>query len=243
MKKFLMLMLTLTIAVTLAACGDDSKDKEKEEEEPVDEESAEQANEEVEVTDEEKVKDDEVVVSINDDDIMGEEYNTAYFGIKTEMQQMGQDIEDTDTIKQSALDSLINQKLIMQDADKQGIEATDDEVQEELDKLKDNFGDDWEKVLEESNTTEEEQKALLPDAIKQRKYIEEEIPVDEVSDDEAKEAYEELNQQAEGSDQEVPEYDEIKDELKQQVKDRQKQEQLQAKIEELKESADIEKSI
>lgn len=238
MKKFLMLMLTLTIAVTLAACGDDSKDKEKDEGQ-VDEETAEQANEDVEVTDEEKVKDDDVVVNINDSGVKGTHYNVIYAQTKMQMQQLGQDTKDVDAIKEHALDELIAQELVMQDADDKGVKVSDKEVDKELKNFKEENDENFQAYLDEFDLSEETYKEQLFFSLVLDKYVAEEIDAKEATDEEAKETYDNMKEQND----ELPEFDEIKDDLKQQLQGQKKQEQLQAKIEKLKKSADIEKLI
>jgi len=238
MKRFTIFLITITLAVILAACGSDETDETEEKEQP-DEDVAEQANAEVEVSDEEKVNDDDVVVNINDSDVKGTDYNIFYLQTKMQMQQFGQDIEDLDSIKEQTLDRLITQELLMQEAEKEGIEISDEEVNSELDEIKEQVGENFDDQVKEIGMNEESFKVQLSNELLISKYTDEKIETEEVSDDEAKEMYENLEQQNE----EIADFDDIKDELKQSIEEQKKQEELQAKVEELKESADIEKMI
>src|SRR5690625_517013 len=238
MKRFTIFLITITLAVILAACGSDETDETEEKEQP-DEDVAEQANAEVEVSDEEKVNDDDVVVNINDSDVKGTDYNIFYLQTKMQMQQFGQDIEDLDSIKEQTLDRLITQELLMQEAEKEGIEISDEEVNSELDEIKEQVGENFDDQVKEIGMNEESFKDQLSNELLISKYADEKIKTEEVSDYEAKEMYENLEQQNE----EIADFDEIKDELKQSIEEQKKQEELQAKVEELKESADIEKLI
>lgn len=238
MKRFTIFLITITLAVVLAACGNDEADETEEKEQP-DEDVAEQANAEVEVSDKEKVNDDDVVVNINDSGVKGTDYNIFYLQTKMQMQQFGQDIEDLDSIKEQTLDRLITQELLMQEAEKEGIEISDEEVNSELDEIKEQVGENFDDQVKEIGMNEESFKDQLSNELLISKYADEKIKTEEVSDDEAKEMYENLEQQNE----EIADFDEIKDELKQSIEEQKKQEELQAKVEELKESADIEKLI
>jgi len=238
MKRFTIFLITITLAVVLAACGNDEADETEEKEQP-DEDVAEQANAEVEVSDKEKVNDDDVVVNINDSGVKGTDYNIFYLQTKMQMQQFGQDIEDLDSIKEQTLDRLITQELLMQEAEKEGIEISDEEVNSELDEIKEQVGENFDDQVKEIGMNEESFKDQLSNELLISKYADEKIKTEEVSDDEAKEMYENLEQQNE----EIADFDEIKGELKQSIEEQKKQEELQAKVEELKESADIEKLI
>src|SRR5699024_9382032 len=130
MKRFTIFLITITLAVVLAACGNDEADETEEKEQP-DENVAEQANAEVEVSDKEKVNDDDVVVNINDSGVKGTDYNIFYLQNKMQMQQFGKDIEDLDSIKEQTLDHLITQEILMQEAEKQCIDISDEEVNSE----------------------------------------------------------------------------------------------------------------
>jgi|SRR5699024_1591778 len=235
MKKFLLLIVTASLAITLAACGADSADEENQGEENV----AEQANAEVEVTEDEKVDDEEVVVNINDAGVKGTQYNLIYAQTKMQMHQFGQDINDLDSIKENTLEELIAQELVKQDAKEQGVEVSDEEVQTEFDNFKEENEEELQSYLDEFELTEETFKDQLFFSLVLDKYLDEQIEVDEVSDEEAKEMYDNLKEQNE----EIAEYDELEDDIKSSLENQQAQEKLQVKLEELKESADIEKLI
>src|SRR5699024_5375912 len=71
------------------------------------------------------------------------------------------------------------------------------------------------------------------------KYLDEQIKIDEVSDEDAKEMYDNLKEQNE----EIADYEELEGDIKKSLENQQTQEKLQANLEELKESADIEQLI
>lgn len=235
MKKFLTLILTVGIAMMLAACGGDDAEENQQE----DEELAEQANEELEVTEEEKVDDEDVVVNINDEDIKGKYYNVIYKQTKMQMHQFGEDASDLDAVKEHTLDELIAQELVMQDAEEQGIDVSDEEVQTELDDFKKENEEGLQDYLSEFELTEESFKDQILFSLVLNKYIQEEIEIDEVTEEETKEMYDGLKEQNE----EIAGYEELKEDIKQSLENQKKQERLQAKIDELKQSADIEKLI
>src|SRR5699024_11702588 len=70
-------------------------------------------------------------------------------------------------------------------------------------------------------------------------YMDEELQIDEKTNDEIKETYDELKKESE----ELPDFDELKEDLKKQLETQKKAEKLEAKLEKLKEDATIEKKI
>lgn len=235
MKKFLTLILTVGIAMMLAACGGDDAEENQQE----DEELAEQANEELEVTEEEKVKEDEVVANVNDKDIEGSLYNLIYTELKMQMHQFGQDINNLDEIKDLTLNQLIDQELLKQEAEEQGVEVTDEELQSQFEEFKGESEENFQAYLAEFDLKEEAFKEQIFYSLLLEKYKDEKIKTEEVSDEEAKELYELSKEQNE----EIAPYEELEEDIKMSLEDHQKQEKLQEKIEELKQSADIEKLI
>lgn len=119
------------------------------------------------------------------------------------MYQYGQDVSNLDVVKDQVVSILTEQELIHQDAEKRGIEVTDEEAQEEMDKLKEASEEQFNQLLETYQITEEELKEQLIDDLLINKYIEQEFDA-EVTEDEVESYYNQLKEQTE----EVPELDE-----------------------------------
>ena len=233
MKKLLMVLLTLTVAVTLAACGNDDTDTE--ESKQSEDNTSEQAQQELEITEEEKLADDSSVAIVNGEEINGIDYNPIYSQVKSTMYQYGQDVSDLDMIKNQTVDILIDQTLIKQDAETQGIEVTEEEAQEELDTIKESSNEEeFTSLLEQYNMTEKEFKNQLMDDLVTIKYVEEFDA--KVSDEEVQEYYDQLKEQ----NKEIGELEEVEGQIKEILVNEKQSEQLRGKVEELKEGAEIE---
>ena len=227
MKKISLYILALTTVLVLAACGYDSDEEEEAQEaqEPPEQE-------EVEISDDEKVDEDEAVVSINDVELTGEAYNLIYVQTKSELAQVGQDIEDDSEMKNAAIDALVGQELLKQDAENQGIEIDEDEVESEFKTFKEENEEELTSLLDEYDLSENAFKDQLHFSLIYEQYLESDAPEMEISDDEVQEMYDELK----GENEEMPELEDVEEQLKQGIR----QEKIQAKIEELKEDAEVE---
>ncbi|WP_058306460.1 SurA N-terminal domain-containing protein [Gracilibacillus massiliensis] len=260
MKKIIMLlMMMMTLAVIMVACGnDDAAEENNTEEDTSSEETSEETNEETVATDEEDtesaqaqqnaISDEEVVeegqavATINGEEVSAAKYNRIYPTVKNMLQQYGQDVEDTDAVKDQVLNELITQELILQDAKEEGLEVDTEEVESQITALKEQSGEDFASILESEGFTEESYKNQLENDLMRNQYMESVIGIT-VTDEEVEEYYNQLKEQ---SDQEVPPLEEAESTIKQQLttqKQQEKQEEISAKIEELRENAEIEKLI
>ncbi|WP_100012189.1 SurA N-terminal domain-containing protein [Lentibacillus sediminis] len=229
MKKFLMLLLTAGLAMVLAACGNESSEEEAAPTEP-----AQQAQEPVEISEEEEVAEDTSVAAVNDTEITGEKYNPVYLQVKTQLSQSGQDVSDLQQVRELTLNLLVEEELILQDAAEKGIEVTDEEVQSQLDLIKEQTGEELTAVLEQLRLTEEQFKAQLTDDLTTSKYMDSEFEV-EVTDEEVQEFYDQLQEQ--GS--EVGELGQMEDLIREQLTMNKTQQLLADRVVELKENADV----
>ncbi|GEN31752.1 hypothetical protein HNQ35_002141 [Cerasibacillus quisquiliarum] len=224
LRVFLIGLMICALLIIMAACGEKSNDGDKT-----------QQNTDLTISEEEKVIDDKIVAEINGHKITGQYYNSLYIQTKMKRHQFGQDIDDQEAIKNDTLDELIAHELLRQEAEAKGIHVTKDEVEEEFTKLKNENGEQLNDYLEEFQLTEESFKEQIMYSLVYMKYVGKEIPV-KVSDEEAKELYEELKK----DDENLPTFDDIEGVLKEQISQRKQQEKLQKKIKQLKETADIE---
>ncbi|HEY4600947.1 MAG TPA: SurA N-terminal domain-containing protein [Cerasibacillus sp.] len=220
-------LMICALLITLTACGEQKKDDEK----------AKQSDE-LTISEEEKVADDKVVAEINNHKMTGQYYNSLYIQTKMKRHQFGQDIEDREALKNDTLDELIAHELMRQEAEVKGIHVTEEEVEEEFNKLKEENGEQLDDYLKQFQLTEDSFKEQIMYSLVYMKYVEKEIPV-KVSDKEAKALYDDLKK----DDENLPTYDEIEGVLKEQISQRKQQEELQKKIKELKETAKIKEKL
>lgn len=157
---------------------------------------------------------------------------------------MGQDptTEELATqLKDYTLESLVGQTLIMQEIEKKGYEAKEEDINKQLDTLKANYENDdaFNEALKTNNLTLDELKAQIADTVKYDQYVKNDLKVEEVTDKEVKEYYDKMTSTGDES-AETPKYEDVKDRLKTNLEGQKTQEKLAAKVEELRETAKIE---
>lgn len=229
-RKLILILIFSSIFMLLAACGDNDKKEEEEAEGTTETEE----REPLEFSDEELVDEESPVVKVNGEEINGNNYNQIYRQIKTMMYQFGQDVSETDAIKEQVISMLVDQEILNQDAKEKDITVTAEEADEELEKVKEQAGDQFTTILEQYDMTEEEFKNQLVNELTTSKYVSQEIS-DEITDAEINEFYDQMKEENE----EIPELDEVKEEITSMLQG----EKLQKRIEELKEKAEIEELI
>ncbi|MBU7591771.1 SurA N-terminal domain-containing protein [Metabacillus halosaccharovorans] len=249
MKKFLLALFVGILSLSLAACNNDedkAKEKEKEtEEKATGEEAAAVDPEEMQKKlDAQKVEKDTVVAIVNGKEIKGNEYNDALSMSQMQFTSMGQDPTTEELAKQLkdyTLESLVGQTLIMQEIEKKGYEAKEEDINKQLDTLKANYENDdaFNEALKANNLTLDELKAQIADTVKYDQYVKNDLKVEEVTDKEVKEYYDKMTSSGEES-AETPKYEDVKDTLKTNLEGQKTQEKLAAKVEELRETAKIE---
>jgi hypothetical protein len=253
MKKLLLTIVIGLIAFTLAACNDkedNSKTKTEETSEKTtnkEEKAAVDPEELQKKLDAQKVKDDSVVAIVNGQEIKGIEYNNALAQSQVGAQQQGQDPTNEETAKQLkelTLNNLVGQVLLMQDIERLGYRASEEEITKELETEKARFdtNEAFEKALKDSNMTLEELKKQISDGVKVSQYIEKDLKVEEVKEEEIKKLYDSFTSSAEKS-ADTPKYEDIKDMLKAQLTQQKLQEKIAPKVEELRKSAEVELKI
>lgn len=128
-----------------------------------------------------------------------------------------------ENLKNQALDILINNTLLLNGAKSKGVTATDEEVNTEYNKLKDELGgaDELQKKMTEVGLTEEKLRSNIKERIVVDKYLAAETDIDEVAatDEEVKAFYDSLT--ANGST--MPPLDDIKDQVVAQIEGQKRQ--------------------
>lgn len=252
MKKYLLALFVGALSFTLAACNNDEEkanDTAKEEETTNEEASGEEETavdqEEMQKKlDAQKVEEDSVVAVVNGKEIKGNEYNDALSISQMQFTSMGQDPTTEELAKQLkdyTLESIVGQTLIMQEIEKKGYEAKEEDITKQLDTLKAQYESDeaFEEALKTNSLTLDQLKEQIADTVKYDQYVKNDLKVEEVTDEEVKEYYDSMASSSEES-AETPKYDDVKETLKTNLERQKTQEKLAAKVDELRESAEIE---
>ncbi|HAM81577.1 MAG TPA: hypothetical protein DCO80_12300 [Ornithinibacillus sp.] len=229
MKKVIAI-LAIALLLLVAACGKEDKEENA---------NKEVKPEEVTMDKDEVVDNNKVVVRINDKDITGDLYNAVYLQGKLRAVQFGQDISEKEKMKELALNEIIAQELIKQDANKQGITVSEEDIQKEYDDLKSEDEKKFKEYLKQYKLTEKivKEQILFTHILNQ--YVDKEIQIDEVTEEDAKEAYDKLKKEMD----DIPKYEDAESTIKANLKQQREADALQVKVEELKETATIEKHI
>ncbi|TFD95836.1 SurA N-terminal domain-containing protein [Jeotgalibacillus sp. R-1-5s-1] len=251
-KKVLLPFAAGALALGLAACSEDEAANNEEaatEEQAGGEQSTEEqqaAQEEMQAKlDEQKVADDEVVATVNGEEILGVDYNNVIQRTQMQFQMQGQDPtseEGANQIKEQSLNLLIDQTILLQKADEAGLEASEEEIDEEYAAFAEQNGGEEQltTTLEEQGMTVEELRGQMAETIKFDKYIDQVAPVEEPTDEEIQEYYDQAAAQAEEAGQEAPALEDVRDTIVQNLQQSEQQELVTAHLEEIKAEAEIE---
>lgn len=193
----------------------------------------------------------DVVAEVNDADISGDEYSSAY---EVQFQQMAMQAQmsgeevDEEALQEQTLNNLIGYELLTQEAEANGYEATEDDVDAELEQVAEQNGvesvDELFEVAEEQDTSEEELREDVEQQVLITQVIDS-LDVEEPSEEEIEEAYEQVADQQsgqgqEGEEAETPDLEELRPEIEEQLTTQKENEAAQAHIEDLREDAEVE---
>lgn len=227
MRKYVVGILLLLLTTLLIACGSDEK-----------EDAEEVAGTMGEISEEEKLDDNEIVAVVNGKDVTGIIYNVVYSQLKLHAIQTDQEVNEEE-IQDLTMESIVDRELLFQQAKEEGIEITSEDANSEFIKIKSESKAELATLLDQYQITEEGFKEQLRFELTMNEFMTQVIDVS-VTDEDAKEKYEEVKDEGE---EEAPPFEEVKDQIKQRLLAEKQQEELQAKIDEVREKATIEKKI
>lgn len=238
-KKMKFAFAPFLLLLTLGACSDNEETAPEESTDPetTEEAAADTAPAESSM---ELPAQDEVVVVVNGDEILGNVYNSVARQLETTLAAQGHEIseETNELVKEQAMSVLVGNKVILQDAEEKGYEADETKVEERLEELKSQFETEeaMDKALAETGFTLDDMEGQLREQLVYEQYIAEEIQAGEVTDEEVKTAYDGF---VESSEEEAPAFEEMEPTIRKSLEEQKTQEAVFARIEELKEDAEI----
>ena len=193
----------------------------------------------------------DVVAEVNDSEISGDEYSSAYeaqFQQMAMQSQMSGEEVDEEALQEQTLDNLIGYELLTQEAEAEGYEASEDDVDAELEQVAEQNQmesvDELFTMAEEQGTSEDELREDVEQQVLITQVVDS-LDVEEPSDEEVEETYEQFaDQQAaqgeEGEEAETPDLEELRPEIEEQLTTQKENEAVQAHISELREDAEVE---
>lgn len=182
------------------------------------------------------------VAVINGEKITKMDLDARIEQLKEANQLQGVDLSDEKAIaeiKKQMLNDMISEKILLQNATKGRISASEADVQSAYDQLIANFKtkEDFEKELSSRKLTEKEVKEGLAKQMTLNKYIEQNIDLKNISatDEEIKTLYSNYSSKQEN----MPKLEEIKAQLENEVKQQKSRAMVLDFVEKLKKEADI----
>lgn len=245
MKKMILTIITGLMAVVLVACGGNEESKEAKNNDQATTAEGDQQKQMEEMQkklEKQHVDEKETVAIVNDQKILGSDYNSALAYIQGQMQQMGQDPTSKDAaeqVKKQTIDNLVGQTLLLQEAD--SYTASEADINKQLDEMKNQFKteEEFEAALKQSGMDMKTLETQIAEEIKLNQYIEKEVPVGEITDEEIQEMYNQFAEQGKSTGQEVPKLEDVKPQITQSLQQQKQQEKLAQHVEELKKNAKI----
>lgn len=241
-----MLLSMFTIAL-LAACGGQNNENENAENAP--ENNNEEAGEALPEPNLEGIPD--VVIEINGEEILKDEFTSMYEqqfqqqAMQAQMSGQSMDDVDQDQLKEQTAELLVDQNLLIQEANNQITDVSEDDINKTVEQLLEQTGmeskDDLLAAFEEQGVDENEFRSQIETQVKVDQLIVKISENIELSEEETKEAYETIKTQQEEaeSDEEFPEFDDIKSDLEEQLMEQKRAEETQTFVETLRKDADV----
>lgn len=247
-----MLCISLGMSVfTLAACGGADEAADNKNEEPATQEEApaetEEGAEQPEMPEPDLEGIPEIVAEVNGEEIPKKEFETAYTSqfqqVAMQSQMSGEEVDQA-ALKTQLAESMVGQKLLIQEADKRKFEASQEAIDKTIEDLVAQNGmeskEQFLTAVEEQGTSEDEVMTQIATQVKVDQLVAEEAGDTKATDEELKALYEQVKtQQAEMGGEEVPAFEKVKPDLEAQVKMQKESEAVQALVAELRESADV----
>ncbi|MGJ9374092.1 SurA N-terminal domain-containing protein [Nesterenkonia sp. CF4.4] len=261
-KKMITTGFALAGVLALSACGDSSdpesadagsEEQSSQEGAAAPEEGA--SGEQAEMPEADTSDIPEVVAEVNGDELSGEDFTVLY---ESQFQQMAMQSQmtgeepDQDQLKQQTLESMIGNELLLQDAEDEGYEASQEEVDAIIADAAETAGlgssEEFIEAYEEQGMDEEQ---LTSDAESQVliNQVLEQLEVPEPSEEELREVYDEAvaaQEEASGAEgaegaeaAEIPPFEEVREDLEAQATDEARSEAALAHVDELRDEADI----
>jgi len=247
-KKVIISGFLVLFSLSLIACG--AQDNQEQEEEVAELEAEDEIVEVPNIMDEpddpveeiisedELADEDQVVLIVNGEEVYGEHYNLVYFETKVNLLQNDQSVEDLDLVHEEAMEALIRQTLLVQDAEKKGIIVTDSEAEAIFQDTKAQFDteEDFYQTIEQLPYTEAVFRQILEKSLLQQYYIDQEFSDIRISSNDIEDFYAILKEQME----DPPDLADIRTNIENRLYQTEIQMTLNERIDQLKIDAEIE---
>lgn len=183
-----------------------------------------------------------VVAVVNGEEVIQSDLNARVMQIREGLQGATTTPEQDQQIEDQAIEALINEQLILQAAENEGIEVTEKEIADAYDGIKKNFEteEEFNTEIENQGLTEEILKANIEQQLLTQKYLTSKIDTQDISvtEEEVTQTYNQIASQQENT---PALNDEIREQLRNQLLAQKQNQKVSEHINQLKENANIEK--
>lgn len=246
MNKMKIMVLPLSLLLLLGACSGNGQGESTEETVvPAESETTAQSVSNAPNSDLDLPAAEDVVVVVNGEEINGTVYNSVARQLESSVATQGKrasDPEVAEQVKEQAINVIVGNKLIIQDAVAKGHEVDSEVLEQRFEDLKNQFENEEQMkiALERTGFTLDDMKLQLREQLIYESYLADEIQGAEVTEEELKESYQGYVDSTEG---ETPEYEEMKPMIRKSLEDQAQKQAVYDRIEELRDAADIEVKI
>lgn len=253
-KSITLLALALVGLFVLTACGDgeveNGNNGEHDEGDAQSEDAlGEMQQEEMDLDD---FEESDVFLRINDEEIIFAEFEEEFERSKQMAEtQYGMNFDDEESaglipqLQQQAVESIITQHVMLQEAEDQSIEVSDEDVEENVEELKVQFDGEegLEQAMEAEGLTEDSLREFLYENLMIESLLSRNLDLDsiEVTEEDKEAYYAQLQESWEEQGQEEVPFEEVEDQITEQLQQQQVQEKQMAYVEELIAKADIDR--
>ncbi len=249
-KKFLLIGIVVLSIFILAACSGNGDDEAAEENGSGETEQGEA--ETAEALDIEDLDADETILIINGEEITRGEFDAQFERTKQMVsQQYGIDLDSEENamllpeLQHQTIDNIIGQRILTQEAKNKGMEVSDEEIDENIGMLIQQFGGEegFQEALDADNLTEEDLEQLVYEELLISQLFEAELNFDdiEVSEEEIEDFYAQYEMTMEQQGEEVPPLEEIEEQIIMQLQQQKAQEEQQTYVSALMDDSEIER--
>lgn len=195
----------------------------------------------------------DVVAEVNGTEISKDEFSEAYTPTfeqaSMQAQATGEPVDEA-MLREQTVEGLISSELLTQASDEHGFEASQEDIDAELEELATSNGmqstEEFLAALEEQGMSAEDVNTEVEQMIKVDQLIEQEADVKEPTEDEVRQRYDELVAQQGGGDSEsgsgapeVPPFEEVQDQVAEQLASERENEAVQVLLEDLRADSEV----
>ncbi|MFA9556361.1 SurA N-terminal domain-containing protein [Evansella sp. AB-rgal1] len=193
----------------------------------------------------------EVIAVVNGEELEREVYVTALEEEALMLQAQGFDFQGEEAaeyltmLEQQLLEQFITEKTLNFEAEKAGLDATDEEVKQELETVMAQnqipSEEDLVQILEQQGASIDELRDDIAMFVKRQKFIEQQLDSTTITDEQIQEEYDNLVAQIEesGEDSEIPPLEEVQGEIRDYLEMEHQEGQYAEILERIREESDI----